>query len=166
MKFEKGDLIIYGETGVCRVEDIVPRVFLDKDQLCYKLSPVYQSCLIFTPVEGSNVSMRPVISRENAETLIKNVSSVPPSDYSVSSPRELSAKYDTIIKSLDFNQWLELFVSIRTKKEIAISNKKKVSAIDERYGKKSEELLYGELAAALGVTKSDIALRFEEELSR
>jgi CarD family transcriptional regulator len=110
--------------------------------------------------------MRPVISRENAETLIKNVSSVPPSDYSVSSPRELSAKYDTIIKSLDFNQWLELFVSIRTKKEIAISNKKKVSAIDERYGKKSEELLYGELAAALGVTKSDIAMRFEEEFNK
>lgn len=166
MRFAIGDLIVYGETGVCRVDDIVERVFLDEMQLCYKLQPIYQSCVIFTPVENGNVFMRPILDRDSAEALIKGASATAPVDYAASAPRELSAKYDAVIKSHDCTEWLGLVISIRTKKDIAIAGKKKTSAVDERFGKKAEDLLFGELAAALGVTKSDIALRFNEELSK
>ncbi len=166
MKFAKGDLIVYGETGVCKVEDVVTRVFLDVEQLCYKLCPIYTSCIIFTPVEGGNAFMRPIITRDSAEALISSVSVITPNDVIAASPRELSQKHDLVIKSHDCAEWLNLVVSIRAKKEIAVANKKKISTIDERYAKKAADLLYGELAAALGVTKADIALRFEEEFNK
>ncbi len=166
MRFAKDDLIVYGETGVCKVEDVVTRVFLDTEQLCYKLCPIYTSCIIFTPVEGGNTFMRPVITRDAAETLISGVSSVTPNYVTAASPRELSLKLDAVIKSYDCAEWLNLVVSIRAKKETASANKKKVSTIDERYLKKASDLLCGELAAALRVTKAEVALRLEEELSR
>ena len=166
MKFSIGDLINYGETGVCKVEDIVERTFLGETQLCYKLMPIYQSCVIFTPVENGTVFMRPIIDRATAESSIKNVKSINPSPVSVSAPRELSAKYDAIIKTHDCAEWLNLVILIRLKKEIALCEKKKLSAIDERYGKKAEDLLYGELAAALESTKSEVALSLSEELNR
>ncbi len=166
MRFAIGDLIVYGETGVCRVEDIAPRVFLDTEQLCYKLSPIYQNCTIFTPVEGGNVFMRPILESGSAEALINGVPSIQPSEFSAVSPRELSAKYDAIIKSHDCNEWLSLVVTIRSKRDYALANKKKLSAIDERFGKKAEDLLYGELAASLGSTKADIAVRISDELSK
>ena len=42
--FQKGDLIIYNNEGVCRVEDVGPLKNLSDGQserLFYKLSPVY-----------------------------------------------------------------------------------------------------------------------------
>ena len=70
MRFSIGDLIVYGETGVCRVDDIVEKEFMGEIRPCYKLQPLYQSCMIFTPADNEAVFMRPIISAEEAKSLI------------------------------------------------------------------------------------------------
>ena len=57
--FQPGDLIIYGRTGVCRVE----RIEVQDDRQYYCLQALYQTCMIHAPVNGK-VLMRPVLSRE------------------------------------------------------------------------------------------------------
>ncbi len=157
MQFAIDDLIIYGETGVCRVIDIVEKTFLGVDQSCYQLQPLYQSCAIFTPVNNSSVFMRPIISRKEADSLIESMPSVSAEIVSASSPRELTEKYDKIIKLHDCGKLIELTKSIYSKREQNIANKKKLSAIDERFMKKAEDLLFGELAAALDIDKTDVS---------
>ena len=66
--FQKGDLIVYGNTGICRVEEVgtpesLPGV--DKEKLYYKLVPVRSASTIYTPVDTS-VFMRPVMTKEAA----------------------------------------------------------------------------------------------------
>lgn len=153
MRFSIGDLIIYGETGVCRIEDIVEKEFMGELRPCYKLQPLYQSCMIFTPADNEAVFMRPIITCEEANALIDSYKTVQPEECPQASPRELSERYDKIIKLHDCAELIKLSVSIRAKREALIEKKKKLSAVDERYLKRAEDLLFGELAAALDMEK-------------
>ena len=47
-------------------------------------------------------------------------------------------------------------MSIHQKRKEADENKKKLGAIDERYMKRAEDLLFGELAVALGIEKHEV----------
>lgn len=73
--FQPGELVIYGATGVCRVESIrqpEPHSAL-QGKTCYLLKPLYQDGVIYTPVENSKVSIRPVMTREEADALIDQI---------------------------------------------------------------------------------------------
>jgi CarD family transcriptional regulator len=153
MRFSIGDLIVYGETGVCRVDDIVEKEFMGEVRPCYKLQPLYQSCMIFTPADNEAVFMRPIISAEEAKSLIDGYKFVEPEECPPASPRALCERYDKIIKLHDCSALIKLSVSIRAKREALLDKKKKLSAVDERYLKRAEDLLYGELAAALNMEK-------------
>ncbi len=163
MRFAIGDLLIYGETGVCRVMDIVEKEFLGVVQSCYQLMPFYQSCAIFTPVDNSTVYMRPIISREEADAIIASIPSIQPLNISAASPRQLTEKYTGIIKLHDCEKLAELAVSIYKKRENMLAQKKKLSAIDERFMKKAEDLLFGELAVVLGIDKTAVSGYIEEK---
>ena len=69
--YEIGQLIVYGNEGVCRVEEIgTPKISgVDKHRDYYTLAPIYREGKVFTPVD-SKVFMRPVITREEALALI------------------------------------------------------------------------------------------------
>ena len=73
--YQKGEYIIYGNTGVCRVEDVaVPDniPIKEKGALYYKLSPVYGVGSIYIPVD-TEVFMRPVLTKAQANELIVTV---------------------------------------------------------------------------------------------
>ena len=59
-----GDKIIYGQTGVCVVEDICEKTLSrNNTKMYYTLRPIYQhNNMIYTPVDNDKVFMRPVIS--------------------------------------------------------------------------------------------------------
>ena len=77
--FKIGDLIVYGNTGVCRVEDIGAPALTgangDKDY--YTLSPYYgRNSRIYTPCDNDKVVMRPVISKQEANDLIGGIDEI------------------------------------------------------------------------------------------
>ena len=115
--FQPGDLVVYGSTGVCRVEEIThPNMTgADRNKAYYLLKPLYQDGVIYTPAENSKVAMRPVISSEEAEELI------------------------------------DLIPTIQ-----AEAQKRRLGMVDERYMKQAEQLLHGELAAALGIPMEEV----------
>lgn len=69
--YHVGELIVYGGTGVCRVEAVeTPQQRgPEAGRQYYLLKPLYQDGTIRIPVD-SKVFMRPVISRQEAEALI------------------------------------------------------------------------------------------------
>ena len=75
--YQVGDLVMYGNTGVCRVEDIGhPQGISEKEQLYYTLAPVYDKEVIYTPVD-TKAFMRPVMSRADAERFIDRIPEIP-----------------------------------------------------------------------------------------
>lgn len=51
---------------------------------------------------------------------------------------------------------IEMTMSIHQKKREAEAHKKKLGAVDERFMKEAEELIFGEFAAALDIPRSEI----------
>lgn len=157
-QYQIGDLVLYGSTGVCRVTELQARKGPPKDgeRLFYTLEPLYQSCTISTPVDSDKVFMRPILSREEAEHLIDWIPNIRAKAFHSRAMRELTEHYEAALKSHDCAELVELTMSIYAKKQEMEDQKRKFGALDERFLRRAEELLYGELAAALGLDREAV----------
>ena len=154
--FGVGDLIVYGSTGVCRVTDIVRRRLPEGEREFYVLRPLYQECTISTPVDSDKIYMRPIISRQEAEELVDSIPSVQAEAYHNRVLRQLADHYEEALKTHECETLIELTMSIYAKKRDVERNNKKFGAVDERFMKRAEEMLFGELGAALDIHKDEV----------
>lgn len=163
--YKAGDLVIYGNHGVCRIESVgEPNISgVDKSKLYYTLSPLYHSEKIFTPVD-TNIFMRPIITYEEAEQLISHI---PPIDKSLNDfedIRSLEAHYKNLLKSHSCSDLLRLIKTIYAKSRIVEKQGKKLGQIEKRFMSTAEEQLYGEFAAALNMPKENVKIYVEEKI--
>lgn len=155
--YQIGDLIVYGSTGVCRVEAVeTPRHRPgEEERQYYLLRPLYQDGTIRIPVD-TKVFMRPVISREEAEKLIDAIPGMNAEVYHERNFTQLAAHYQEALGSHECSDLIELVMSIYAKKQDAESKKRKFGQVDARFMKRAESLLYGEFSVALGILFDDV----------
>ena len=156
--YKIGDLIIYGNNGVCRVEDItsIDHDEIDNENLYYVLMPLYNTCTIYAPTDSTKVFMRPIVTKKEAEKLIDMIPSMKAEIYHNSAMNQLTEHYKASFESHECEDLIELCMSIYAKKQDAEEQNKKLGAIDEKFMKRAEELLFGELATALGIDKEQV----------
>ena len=156
--FQAGDLVVYGTTGVCRVESIdQPNMTgADRHKKYYRLKPFYQDGVIYTPVDNTKVSIRPVISREDAENLIDLIPGIRAEAYRAPTLQALAQHYQTAFRSHSCQDLVELIMSIYTKQQETTSQNRRLGMVDERFLKQAERLLYGELAVALEIPFDEV----------
>lgn len=151
--YQAGDMVVYGRTGVCKVESIVEREGRD----FYILKPLYQrNCDIYAPVDNGKVFIRPIITPEEADRLIDDIPNMEVSIYESHVVRELSEHYQAALSSCDCRDLFALTLSLYNKRQAANEKKKKFGAVDERFMKWGEELLFGELAVVLGIQPQEV----------
>lgn len=150
--FNVGDTIIYGSNGVCRITDIKEMDYTGNGgKLYYIIRPLNQTCTISAPVEGCKVFMRHIISREMADELIDHIPSIKPQAFHSRATRELTEHYSEILNTHDCGDLIELTMSIYEKKRRLSEQNRKFGAIDEKFMKRAEELLFGEFSEALQI---------------
>ena len=156
--YQTGDLILYGGTGVCRVTDIVTQKpsRTEPEKQYYVLTPLYQAGTITTPVENGKVFTRPVISRDEAISLIDQIPTIQAEAYHNQNLQQLENHYKAKLESHDCMELLCLTMSAYRKKEERERAKLKFGAVDRRYMERAENLLYGELAVALDIAKDSV----------
>lgn len=163
--YQVGELVSYGSTGVCRVAEIILQTSHDgEEMLYYVLQPLYKACVISVPVDSDKVFIRPIITRSEAERLIELIPTLDCPAFHSRVSRELSEHYSAMLKSHDCQDWMEMTISIYTKKQALLSQKRKFGSVDERYLKQAEELLFGELAAALEIPREKVRGYIGEKL--
>ena len=84
--YANGALILYGRTGVCRVESVTERRLPGEKQTApyYLMRPLYQSGTIVAPVEkveDGTLFSRPIMDREQAQAFIQALPTVPVEPY-------------------------------------------------------------------------------------
>lgn len=151
--YQVGDLIVYGGNGVCRVAAVGPG---PRGGRFYTLEPVYQSCTIMTPVDNQKVFHRPIITRQEALSLIDDIPTIQAQAYHSKVMRELTEHYDAMLKTYDCRSLLELTMSIYVKRQDAQSQKRRLSSVDEAFQRKAEDLLFSELACALDLPREEV----------
>lgn len=151
--YQIGQYIIYGSTGVCRVEGVVEKPPLG---LYYVLSPLYENGTIYTPAEHPKVFMRPVISRDEAEALIDQIPQIVARPDWTKNLQELREHYRTAACSHNCSDLIRLTMSIHAKKKEQEERGRRFGQVDERFMKQAESSLFGEFAVALGIPKEEV----------
>ena len=155
--FAVGELVVYGGEGVCRVESIGPSGlrYDGGDETDYHLAPLYRSGTVMTPVDTAG-RMRPIVSRDRAMELIASLPQLPPQRPAERGMRFAKDFYHQLVLRCDCGELAAMIHGICHKRAWAVRHGKKVSQMDERYLKRAEEQLYGELAAALDMPRDQV----------
>ena len=159
--FNRGEKVFYGQTGVCIVEDISEKAFnKNLKGLYYTLRPIYQhNNIIYAPACSNKIFIRKIISEYEAQKLIETV----PKLYKKALEEQTEEDYNRALESHSCEELLELVIKIYSKKQ-AVKRTKKLGLIDEKYLKRAEELLFGELAAALDISLEEVPKVLFEKL--
>lgn len=153
--YKVDDLVVYGKNGVCRIDEIGTVEVSGSDRLYYTLVPVYRNEeIIYAPVENGKIVMRHIISKEDAKALIKRIPQIDNSEDI--SERERESRYKEILALCDPNSLVIMIKNIYQRNCDRIREGKKATVADEKYFVLAKEQLFGELAYALEIEKSEV----------
>lgn len=154
--YQTGDFVMYRNTGVCRVEEIgYPDAASDQETLYYKLSPVYDTAVIYTPVD-TRAFMRPVMSKQAAEQLIDRIPDIPDNVCDNHDIRMLGEQYRACLNTHRNEDLVRLIKSVYQKNRRSVKAGRHMGQTDQQYMKRAEKMLYGELAVVLGMEYDEI----------
>lgn len=163
--FKVGDLVVYGSEGVCRVEAVgtLPLSDVKSDREYYTLAPLYRTGTAFAPVDGK-AFIRPILSRQEAEELIRSIPEIKEAPCTAKGARMLGEQYQKLLQSRDCGDLVQLIKTIYLKQQGAQAAGRRPGQVDERFRKRAEEMLHGELAAALGIGREEVAAYIQKAL--
>ena len=159
--FSIGDKIIYGENGVFTVDNIaaLPMSGSPKGKMYYHLSPFVGSGDYFAPVD-SQVFMRPVMSREEAEALIDAMPGIEPAICNDNRFNHVDAFYKELFRQHSCEALVAIVKGLRQR----MSERKTKSSRAEATLKRARDMLHGELAVALDIELQDVEAYIRERI--
>ncbi len=150
---EREGLVMHDTAGVCRITgetqlDGMPGVY-------YVLTPLYMNeATFYTPKDSPKVRLRPVMSAEEARTLIDQLPEVLPLTFH--SLNDQRAGCAAILKSGDSLQLARLTKTLYQDQLRRSRQNRRGGIGDATTLKKAESLLFGELATALDIPFDDV----------
>jgi CarD family transcriptional regulator len=156
--YQVGELVQYGNSGVCKIEEIVQGVpGLQKDTRCYLLIPVNgRDGKIYSPVDSGKVKMRRILSGEEVRDLMGKAPQI--EELTILNEKQCESVYKEELYSVDCYRWLGLLKTLYSRRAARLLAGKKVTATDERYLKSVEDRLREELSIVIGAeeTKNEL----------
>ena len=165
--FKKGELIMCGGHGVCRVVNVTgnPLDRLDKKRKYYVLEPVFEEAsTIYVPVDNEKVVMRKIMTREEAEDLVGHITEI--DTVWIQEEKSREQMYKEAIRTYNCESLVQIIKTLYLRKQNRLREGKKVLSSDEQYLRKAEELLYSEMALALSIPKGEVESYIRDEVSR
>ncbi len=161
MKYHIGQYIMYGNTGVCRIEAIGKLKFLPGcEKEYYTLRPPFTTTneRIYIPVKAEEELKMAMTQDEAVEQLVclKKMQIKPSRSTKVSL---LEAHYRELLSANDVEKHLQLFKEICEKEEQTMEKGRKLGETERRFKRKVEHLLSEEFAVALNESSASSTKR-------
>ncbi|MBU3142385.1 CarD family transcriptional regulator [Clostridium sp. CF012] len=149
--FNIGDLVIYSTHGICHIDDICEKTYLDITRNYYVLHPLQDSKLtISSPVDYHKVTMLELIHREEAEKILEFFKQPGISWIELNSQRT-QIYYETI-KTGNRKEICKIVNTLMRKKQESEISGKKLNEPDNKLLGFVQNILFTELAVALDTT--------------
>lgn len=163
--YQIGDYVVYGGSGVCQVMAVgTPASSVcDRHRAYYTLRPLASTETIYVPVD-TRVSIRPVLTRQEADALILQLPGLPECPVDTKNPQLRSHAYQESFRANDSAELARLLKTIHHKDSDARRAGRQPGKVDTRYRKRAEELLYGELSVALGIPQDSVPQYIHQKL--
>lgn len=156
--FEVGDYVMKTSKGVCHIDDITHLEMsgVDKNKLYYVMTPVEgKKSTLYVSVETADSNIRPAMTRDQAENVIGSIPRI--EEAWIENDKMREQKYKDAVRSGSPEALVGIIKTIYSRKKLREDQGKKNTAVDERYFKQAEELLFAEIAFALGKEKNEIS---------
>ena len=165
--FKKGEYVVCGNNGICKVTDVTTlnMAGTPKDRLYYILKPVYaEASTVYIPVDNHKAAIRAALTEKDVHKLIKKIPDLDLIWVENDKQRELT--YKECLKKISCEDYVRIIKTLYLRKQDRLAKGQKIIGLDERYLKQAEDLLYGELAVALGIEKKDVQAYITEEIEK
>ena len=163
--FEIGEHIVYGTSGICRVEEICPSPYDKNDtRTFYLLIPLHNpmSSTIYTPVDNDRVPMRRLMTREEIEALIAAIPHIELLQVPIEKQRR--EIYRTTIGALRPEGYVSVMKTVSRRREELTAARKHFPVSDMEYGRLAKHLLYSECAHVLGMSEEGMESYIADKL--
>ena len=163
--YSVNERIHYGGSGVCVIQEIATMRFGRTRERYYVLKPVYQNAsVIYVPVDNAQLvaKMRPVLSRDEVEALIKSVPEIP--TVWEEDPQARKAAFDSLLRSNECRSLIVLIKTLQEHKVVRAKLGKSLHVSDETYLREAQRLLFDEFAGPLGLMPAQVNGYITEKL--
>lgn len=155
--FKVGDTVLYGATGVCKIDSAVIREIGREKKEYLVLLPISQEkSTVFVPTDNPVLlqKMRKILSKKEIGDIIESVSSLP--DIWEEDEVRRRERYSEIICGGDRKQIVLLIRTLYTVRNMRQAEGKRLHMVDERYLSEAERLLCDEFSVVLGIERSQV----------
>jgi len=141
--YQKGDYVVYGINGVCKIEEVAP-LQSGGERIYYHLTPVHAlNNMIYTPVDNDKVPIRLVLSQDEARSFLENISEIEAMEDVAYKKRE--QQYKEAMKTCDCREWVCVMKTAYNRRLQRMEEGKKATAADEKYFKAAKSNLINEM---------------------
>lgn len=159
--FKVGDLIIYSTHGVCKIDDICEKKFLDVTREYYILHPLDDPELtISVPVDNEKVVMLEIMDEKEARNILKSFEE--PGIEWIDDAKQRNRKYSSLINKGDRDAIVKIANTLMRKQKEAKEKKERMYDQDKKMLEQIQKVIFQELAASLDTTVDKIIERINE----
>ncbi len=145
MMFKINDYVMY-KKDVCKIIDIKHQQINNQDY--YVLTPIDdESLIIDVPINNRLNNLRSIISKDEAEKLIKRIKSIEP--LTNINDKNIESTYKELLYHGDRDDLIRIIKTSYLRNQARSRDKKKLSEKDSKYFEQAEKYLYNELGIAL-----------------
>ena len=156
---------MYGNTGVCKIEDIGPLSIGSSDKEYYTFVPVSgRNSKLYTAVDSDKVVIRPIMTKQESDALINEMEEI--DALRIGDEKRREEIYKETMRTCDCKEWVRIIKTLYSRKMDRLSRGKKVTSSDERYLQMAEENLFGELAFSLQMPKEKVGEFIGEKIGK
>lgn len=156
--YEKGCLLIYGQSGVCRVMDVCSSPFDAADtRTFYVLKPEMPSdhSTIFVPVEVAESKIRDLMPKETALSILERIGEIPPVAVAVEKQRKDT--YKQILQEASPEGYISIMKTVALRRMDAKRAKRQLAASDSELELRAKNLFTLELSFVLDIPLEEAA---------
>lgn len=165
--FSVGEYVVYNDSDVCRIVKIgVPDIKFHQStgKTYYFLEPAFYKGAIYAPTD-TQVSMRPVIAKEEALRLILSLPDVESIPCASGDKKKMTEHYNQMMAPHSCRALAQTAKSIYLKYRISGLKMKLPNSTEAIIYKKASELLLQELSVSLGEPVEAVQKRIEKIVS-
>jgi CarD family transcriptional regulator len=157
MEWKVGSTLLYGEYGICQVEDIRKEDFNGQEREYYILRPAGdKKAAIFVPIDSNRLKK---YGKEIATSneILKLIEKMPDECIEwIEDRKARNEKYRTIWESGDRQELIRIIKMIYCRKQELLAVGKRLNSTDETALEKSEKMLYDEFALVLDLKPEEV----------
>lgn len=165
-RFQKGEYIRYGSSGVCLIDDVRTLDEKKSDELFYILRPIAdRHSTFFIPVgnEAPSGKIRALLRKEEIDALIDSVHA--DNTMWIEDRKERMEHFRNLLRECDAREILKLAAVLYNRKNELASIGKKLSPSDLSVLKQAEDLTDNEFAFVLHLEKNEVGRYIRRRLN-